>query len=381
LVSWGSDARRAGATLVVLAAASAACSLVTTFDGFSGGGGGADAGPTDDALVPDVSSDGGIDSPEPPAIDAGSQTDSPGDDTSTTDSGTVDSPVSDSSATDSPASDSGASDSGASDSGASDSGNPDSRASDSGAADVAPDVSELDAGDASSDANQPWCATQPGPFLFCDDFDEAPLIVGFDAVNQMNCTAVLQSGTAVSAPDAMNATSTANVQTYNCGGLKTFPGQGAAATSYMLSFDIDPLTVDKSNVSDAVVAVIELIDAAGAIWSLQLEPVWDGANHHLSVYLSEDGETVDAGEQFHSTIAGATLPLTSWTRVSLELTVGPRNVTQTGQLFFNGTMIAAANLHPATTNPTVSFLLGYSYVAPNNASWSMLYDNVTFAAK
>jgi hypothetical protein len=242
-------------------------------------------------------------------------------------------------------------------------------------------VSGLDASDAKSDANQPWCTTQPGPFVFCDDFDEAPLIFGFDAVNQMNCTAVLQSGTAVSAPDAMNATSTTNVQTFNCGGLKVFPGLGATATSYMLSFDIDPLTVDKSNASDAVVAVIQLSDTTGAIWSLQFEPVWDSANHHLSVYLSEDGETVDAGEQFHSTIASASLPMTAWTRVSLALTVGPQNVPQTGQLFFNGTMIAAANLHPATTNPTVSVVLGYSYVAPNNASWSMLYDNVTFSAQ
>jgi hypothetical protein len=74
------------------------------------------------------------------------------------------------------------------------------------------------------------------------------------------------------------------------------------------------------------------------------------------------------------------LPIQTWTRVTLELTVGPQNVPQTAQLFFGTSMVAVAKLHPATTNPTASFFLGFSYEGLQNVPWWMLYDNVTFSA-
>jgi hypothetical protein len=327
---------------VVLAAASAACSVLTSFDGFSGGGTSAEGGATEDA-----------------ARDA----DSSGGETGASDSGPVDSQAPEASAVDSSVSDSGADAA------------PDASGNDS----APPDASGNDS--APPDAKTSWCGSQPGPLLFCDDFDESPLISGFDAVNQMNCTAQLQAGVYVSSPYAMNAMSKASMQTFDCGGIKTFPGQGAAGATYKLAFDVQPLTADYSAQSDAVAAVIRLTDPDGTLWALQFEPVWDTTSGVLSVQLSEDTQFADgAPERFNYTVASADLPFAAWTRVTLQLTVGPQNVPQTAQLFFGTTMIAAATLHPTTTNPTLSLLLGFSYVGPQNAAWSMLYDNVTFSA-
>jgi hypothetical protein len=260
-----------------------------------------------------------------------------------------------------------------------DTGAVDTSAADSGVTDAPSDV-RLDS--SPTDANVPWCSTQPGPLLFCDDFDEAPLFSGFDALNQMNCTAQLDPASYVSPSYSMNATSKQSMPTFNCGGIKSFPGQNGSltGTTYNLSFDVQPLTVDKSASSDLVGAAIQLADAAGNTWFLQFEPTWDPGIGALTVYLSELAEFSDGGEVPRETIASAYLPLGAWTRVTLQLTVGPQNVPQTAQLFFGGTMVAGANLHPATTNPALSIIVGYSYVGPGNAPWSMLYDNVTFSA-
>jgi hypothetical protein len=353
LVSWGSNARSGGAALAVLAAASAACSVLTTFDGFSGADGGAGDGALD-VLVADSSDENRADSPGPPAVDAGAIGDSTGGGAADSDSGAVDSPAVDTSTADSSVTDAAAADTAA-----------------SGVDSASP-----------TDGGAGWCASQPGPLLFCDDFDEGPLLSGFDALDQMNCTAQLDPALYVSPSYSMSATSQQSMQTFNCGGIKVFPGPigGLTGTTYKLAFDVRPLSVDTSAQSDTVAAVIRLTDSAGTLWALQFEPMWDTTNGVLSVDLSEDTEFVDGGEQFQHTIASGDLPLSTFTRVTLSLTVGPQNVPQTAQLFFGGVMVAAANLHPTTSNPTVSFLLGFSYVGPQNAPWSMLYDNVTFSA-
>jgi hypothetical protein len=327
LLYWAGHASRGGAVFVVLAAACAACSVLTSFDGFSGGGTSAEGGTTDgafDALVVDSSGGSLPDSSEPPPDDAGSR-----------DSAAVE--------TSSPAD------------------------------------SSVDSAQA-TDADGSWCGSQPGPLLFCDDFDEGLLVSRFDTVDQKNCTVQRQSGLDVSPPNSMSAMTQGSMQTLYCGASKAFPGQGASGATYKLAFDLQPVQADYSANSDAVVAAIRLSDAAGTVWSLQVEPAWDTTNGALTVYLSEDTELPDGGEHYYQTIASTDLPLQMWTRVTLELTVGPQNVPQTAQLFFGTSMIAAANLHPSTTNPTASFFLGFSYVPANNVPWWMLYDNVTFSA-
>jgi hypothetical protein len=78
---------------------------------------------------------------------------------------------------------------------------------------------------------------------------------------------------------------------------------------------------------------------------------------------------------------GPSVPLDAWTRVTLKLVVGPKNVPQSGALLFGSTLVASATMHPGTTDPTLDVELGFSYVAPQNSSWSILYDNATFAAQ
>jgi hypothetical protein len=159
-----------------------------------------------------------------------------------------------------------------------------------------------------------------------------------------------------------------------------FPGVGATPTVYTYSFDVYPAQVDETTKSDAVVAVIQLSDSIGTLWGVQFELSWDTSRGLLGVFLSEDTEFPDGGESFHQTPA-TPLPLATWTRVTLALTVGANNVPQTASLFYNGSVVATGTMHPTTTNGTVDFLLGYSYVGPGNGVWSLLYDNVTFSAK
>jgi hypothetical protein len=235
--------------------------------------------------------------------------------------------------------------------------------------------------DASADAPTGWCSSQPATLLFCDDFDESPIATGFDELTGTGCTWQLAPGTATSPPNAIQATSTAGIQTARCRAQKSFLGLGASGATYTLSFDVNPTQVDRSGTSDAVAAVIGLTDGTGTIWALQFELSWDTTNSWLGVNLSEDAELPDGGEQYHFAPAPIGLPLQAWTRVTLELTVDPQNVPRVGTLSFGTTEIVSVALHPATTNPVPGLLLGFDYVAARNSTWSVLYDNVTFAAR
>ncbi len=360
----------------IIVATGASCSLVTSFDGFTGAnaGDGGGNGTGDAHLAADAkgTDTGGSSSSGGTTMDA-TGGDASGVADTGEDSNGIDSSAPESSAVDSSAVDSSAVDSSAVDSSAPDSGGKDSSAVDS--ADAGGPIS--DAGDAASG----WCAMQSPSHLFCDDFDEAPLLTGFDAVVASQCAVLLATGNATSAPHAMSAASTAGMQTFNCGATKAYPGLGVAPTTYTLAFDVYVAQADEGNASDAVAAVIVLRDAAGNMWSLQFELTWDTAAHDLGVVLSEDAEFPDGGEAFHETNTFVPLPLATWTRITLQAVMGAQNVPHTGNLFMAGTLVATAALHPTTTNPTLDFTLGYTYIGPQNGSWSLLYDDLTFDAK
>jgi hypothetical protein len=276
-------------------------------------------------------------------------------------------------------------DSPATDSAVVDSSSADITVADSPADTLTADSSPADTGtppaDASGDAPSSWCATQPASLAFCDDFDEHPLGYGFDAVGMSACTIGLASAVATSPPYSMSAISTANLHTSNCDGVKAFPTLGATATTYTLSFDINPAQVDRSSASDAVAASIQLADTTGVYWWLQLDLAWDAAGGLLMPSLDEVSDLLDGGENYFPHNSSAPLPMNQWTRVTMTLTVGAHNVPQSATLLLGSLQIAsAATLHPTTSNPTVALMIGYSYVAVANASWSTFYDNVTFAA-
>jgi hypothetical protein len=357
-----------------------ACSLVTSFDRFTGGAAGDDGGAAGDATAAHDVGPG----PDAVAGEGQSGDDAAGDDSTdfdasaAPDSGGV---VEDAS----PAVDSTSDDAIEPDVTAPDAGGPDD-ASGPDAADTGADATgtDADAGgitDAGSEAPTGWCSGQPSSLLFCDDFDEAPIETGFDSLTGKNCTWQLAAGTATSSPNALNPASASGAQAARCRATRALPGAGANGGTYTLSFDVYPTQVDRTNTSDAVVAVVGLSDATGTIWSLQFELAWDKTNNWLGVNLSEDATLPDGGEQYHTTPAAIPLPLQTWTRVSLQLTVDPQNVPTVGTLSFGPTKLATATLHPATTNPTMSLILGFDYLASGNATWSILYDNVTFTAQ
>jgi hypothetical protein len=255
---------------------------------------------------------------------------------------------------------------------------------DSPADTMAADSSPADTGtpptDAAKDAPSSWCATQPASLAFCDDFDENPLPYGFDAVASNHCTIGLAAGNDTSPPNAMSAVSTPGFTTAGCEGVKAFPSLGVTPTTYTLAFDVYPAQVDHSNSSEAVAAAIGLIDSAGVYWWLQFDLTWVTSPGELIPNLDEVSDLLDGGEPVYTNSSVSPLPLNQWTRVTMTLTVGAHNVPQSGTLSLGPSQVVSAALHPTTTNPTVSLDLGYSYVAPGNTSWSILYDNVTFAA-
>jgi hypothetical protein len=190
----------------------------------------------------------------------------------------------------------------------------------------------------------------------------------------------LAAGNDTSPPNAMSAVSNASLTTAGCEGVKTFPSLGATPTTYTLAFDVYPVQVDHSNNSEAVAAAISLIDGAGVYWWLQFDLTWATSPGLLMPNLDEVSDLLDGGEPVFTNSSSTPLPMSQWTRVTMTLTVGAHNVPQSATLSLGSSRVVSATLHPTTTNPTVALELGYSYVAPGNTSWSILYDNVTFAA-
>jgi hypothetical protein len=247
------------------------------------------------------------------------------------------------------------------------------------------DSSSADTGvpptDAPIDAPSSWCASQPATLAFCDDFDENPLPVGFDGIDTNNCTLQLATGNDTSPPKAMSAVSENNLPSSGCEGVKAFPSLGATATTYTLAFDIYPLQADRSINSDAVAASIQLSDAAGVLWWLQFDLAWNSVDSVLTPSLDMDSDLADGGERYAQNAASAPLPMNQWSRVTMTLSVGAHNVPQSATLSLGSRQVASTStLLQTTSNPTVALTIGYSYVSTGNASWSMLYDNVTFAA-
>jgi hypothetical protein len=239
-----------------------------------------------------------------------------------------------------------------------------------------------DAGVDAADAG--WCGTQ-GALLFCDDFDHGPLAAPFDRVSNTNGVVALTSGLAVSPPNAMAVTTVGSRPSYDCAAYLAFPKLAGVKSVFTLSFDVQIVSADKSNNSDAVLAAIQMFDT-GVLYDLQLEAYYDSTAGALDINFSEDSDPQDGGKNLYTSHAvnGATLAFNAWNRVTIELTlnnpVGSAGG-NTAKISMNGNVLASVLVNVSATNGTPELIVGLPFVQPNNQSWVVRFDDVTFDAR
>jgi hypothetical protein len=227
-----------------------------------------------------------------------------------------------------------------------------------------------------------WCATQTG-VIYCADFDEGPLASNFDTITSKGGAATLDTGNPLSAPNVMLVQTSTGAQTVDVAGYHAFPSLTLASGMVLTaSADIRVEQVDQTNKSDAVPFEIQLYDPFRTDWELELELVWNAGAGALDVNLVENADLPDGGNPWYSTAGSAKIPLDTWKRVTIELTLGPAALPISARLLLDGTVIATvAKLHPATVGATAEVIVGTSWVNPGNAAWNMRFDDVTFATQ
>ena len=320
---------RLGSAIVAAAVtcAAAACSFVTSLDGLTGGSG---AGLPDSSSADDATADGanGADAPQPGDDDATGPTD-----------GAV--------------------------------------ASDGGT-------------DAGTDGNTSrFCASlSPAP-LFCDDFDQTDggaLAVGttWDQISSLNGAATLSQGQHLSSPDSMLVTTVGGASDYDCAAYRAFQKDSAKPYVYTFSFDVFVAQADLTDTSDAVLSAFQLYTSAGARYDLELEASYAAAAGAFDVDLTEGYHEVDGGNSTTDHPSTVQIPFATWTPVTLVLTIGDPLA---GAFAANSAKWTIANV-TTTYTPTLGLsdgipeiLVGLPYVAPQNTTWAVYFDNVTFDAQ
>lgn len=329
-----------------MSAVCVACSALTSTDGLTGGGG--DGG----ASLPVGTSDSG--------------TSATGDD-----SGLV-SPGNDSGGGGSP--DTGGGTTPGSDAAVDDGGT----SGDSGGQDSS---SPTDSGAVSDTGTPTYCSTLTPKPLFCADFDEGLSLNGiWDTVTGTGGTSSLASGSdAFSAPEAMTILTNNQPKSVDCAGYKRFAPKASPAV-YTLTSEIRIDKADTSNSnSDAVLLTVQVFDGASpnsGYWDLQLELSY--ASNGPIVWMSEDAKPADGGtENFPEQTTGASLPLGTWNKVALAVTVtGAGQLT--GSLFINDSQIVSTASTITVPNPTPQIIVGSTFAMSAGSSWQVRYDNVTF---
>ncbi|MGO8999437.1 MAG: hypothetical protein ACLQVI_39430 [Polyangiaceae bacterium] len=225
-----------------------------------------------------------------------------------------------------------------------------------------------------------YCASFSPQSLFCDDFDEdtqdaAALAAPWDQVTGVGGTVTRSGGIFTSPTLAMLVTTKAGAASIDLCGYKSFTAVPKVGEELSLAFDLYVVQADTTTSSDAVLAAIELIDALGDRWALQLELTYDGIA--LDVNFSENDSVVgDASTTYTSHPVATRFPIGAWTRVTMEVTVGPPF---TATLSFGSTAVAKqVPVTPHTISGHPEILVGGTYAQQSTEGWIVRYDDVTF---
>jgi hypothetical protein len=329
------------------------CSLVGPLDGLAGGGTDTDAGDdAADALSSDTTGD------TTPATGDGAHVDAPADAPTSTDGvgATGDGPA----AHDAPA----------------------DAAADAAdaAADTAPDTAPTSDGPSPSDAAPD--AIDAGPtVLFHDDFEGAAALPrAWDTMTTDGGALALSHAVSVSPTTSLSAKSFAldaaapgNSVAVALRKAFSVPPSGRTIA---YDFQVLPQQVDPAGF-DAVVGALQLGDAAGDLYELQLDV--HQASPGLTVTFAEYTGLADGGSSYIGHPVPTTSQLTTgvWTDVRIELTFSQPPI---ARVYFAGapTPVLETTVAFGVVPSKVQLSLGLSYVRPGSATWSVFYDDVYY---
>jgi hypothetical protein len=248
-------------------------------------------------------------------------------------------------------------------------------------------VADADAGaDALPDTASPlyYCSgLSPSP-LFCDDFDQSANLVRWDSTGAAHGSVTISSVTTHSPPNAVESTSTpvTSGQTVDVGLYKAFPTLVGLPRLETLSFDLYLETMDATHNALAVVGGLALRNAVNALHELQFVVTLSGGK--VVATFPEYSEPGDGGATgFINHGVTAQLALRTWTRITIELTLGNPSggAGNQARLLFDGVAVATIAINLTAKDPAPQLVLGLSYVSPPSDAWTVRYDNVTFDSK
>ncbi len=241
-------------------------------------------------------------------------------------------------------------------------------------------IVRVDAANSPDGATSAFCASLNPQPLFCADFDEGSYSASFSSMTTTNGSLALDTAEFVSPPAALVATS--NALTGPTGKVdttlyRTFPLAGQTLTA---TLDVD-LRVDRADAAPggAVFAQIGLVDAAGAEYFVQLSETATAAGplsgDFAEVYVPTTGPESYVGHGF-----AQTLPLGTWTHVTLSLTAPFAGGAATATLSFDGTEVQTNAIDVRVSNFTPNIGVGLPFSSSPSNGWTAVLDNVTFRA-
>jgi hypothetical protein len=236
--------------------------------------------------------------------------------------------------------------------------------------DVPPDAG---AGDGAADTSPShWCDDHP--HAFCDDFDENPLLAGWDSFATKSGAVGLDNAEHTSPPRSFLATVTPLGA--GAGGVARLGKRTLElVSSVLVAYDVRPEAVDPA--ATLGVSAIQLSDAQGAlVETIDVLLTTGGAS------IEDIGTASDGGVYVGSLPIAPALPLGAWTRVSLDVEL-PRDAgvgagTITVSLGQN-VVLDHARLAPSS-QPGVAVIFVGLVAGSSSATSAVRYDDVTFDA-
>lgn len=243
----------------------------------------------------------------------------------------------------------------------------------------APDAS--DAGTAPDTGTVTYCAGLSPKPVFCEDYDEGSVSNGWDQVSSQGGKAGVSTTAFQSGPASMLVAT----NTLASGGIvdvaeyKEFPALAGKAQTMTLAFDVRFETVDSTK-HDIVFGSIQLVDASGATYELQLDAVLTTAGD-LQLDMPELTTTAGGGTTYVDHTLSTHVATQTWLHVVMTEKVPAASGVGTATLSINGTQLLSTSINVLVTNWIPEVILGISYVQPPSNPWGVRYDNVTFDSK
>ena len=218
-----------------------------------------------------------------------------------------------------------------------------------------------------------WPGLSSAP-LFCEDFDEHPLATSWDSVVAVEGVVALYADDSRSPPRSMWVTT----RTQSDLGLQAFVVKAFApwtARPMTATLDVD-VRVDRATATDLPLVAIQLLEAAGKLYEVQLRA--SGAGASLATTFREhtrDGSSDAVGDRG---LAQAIL-VNAWTHVQIQITYRIVAASR-ARVSIDGVIVLDAPISPSTIGGTPRVALGVTGVYGPTEPWAIRYDNAVFDA-